>query len=223
MDSRSAGGAHSAAAPVLTSLMSTIVLLVRHGETDWNRSGRIMGSRPVPLNQNGLTQAARLALRLTALPAPALYSSPVVRARQTAEILASTLHVPVIEEPGLSEIGVGGWEGHYWNEFDGDPARVNFYRLPQETRPPGGETLGEVQQRAITAVEQALGCMKAGSAVFVSHADVIRTIVAHYLETDLQAMRQVQIGHASVTALTIKGSSGTLLCLNSLPDLDWLR
>jgi broad specificity phosphatase PhoE len=65
------------------------ILLVRHGETDWNRSGQIMGTRPVPLNQNGIVQAARLALQLTALPAPLLYSSPIVRARQTADILAS--------------------------------------------------------------------------------------------------------------------------------------
>ena len=200
-----------------------IILLVRHGETDWNRSSRIMGTRPVPLNQNGLTQSARLALQLTALPPAALYSSPVIRARQTAGILASTLHVPVIEEPGLSEIGVGEWEGRYWNEFEDDPARINFYRLPQEARPPGGETLGEVQQRAVASVKRAISQSDTSSAVFVTHADVIRTIVAHYLETDLQTMRHMQIGHASVTALAIKGSSGTLLCLNSLPDLGWLK
>jgi len=199
------------------------ILLVRHGETDWNRSGQIMGIRPVPLNQNGLTQAARLALQLAALPAPALYSSPVVRARQTADVLAATLHVPVIEEPGLSELGVGEWEGRYWNEFDGDPARVNFYRLPREARPPGGETLGEVQQRAVASVERATSHTYDKPAVLVTHADVIRTIVAHYLETDLQTMRHVQIGHASVTVLAITGSSGTLLCLNSLPDLGWLK
>ncbi|MSQ76835.1 MAG: histidine phosphatase family protein [Nitrospiraceae bacterium] len=222
VDSCTADGKHITAVSALSEHMPTI-LLVRHGETDWNRSGRIMGIRPVPLNQNGLTQSARLALQLTALPAPVLYSSPVVRARQTADILASTLHVPVIEEPGLSEIGVGEWEGRHWNEFDGDPARVNFYRLPQEARPPGGETLGEVQQRAIAAVERARARMKAGTAVLVTHADVIRTIVAHYLETDIQTMRHMQIGHASVTALEIAGSSGTLLCLNSLPDLGWLQ
>jgi len=200
-----------------------IILLVRHGETDWNRSGRIMGTRSVPLNQNGIAQAARLALELTALPAPTLYSSPVARARQTADILSSTLHVPVIEEPGLSEIGVGDWEGRYWNDFEGDPARMNFYLLPQEARPPGGETLGEVQQRAVAAVKRVLDGPGETSAVLVTHADVIRTIVAHYLETDLQTMRHMQIGHASVTALAITGSSGTLLCSNSLPDLGWLR
>jgi len=72
-------------------------------------------------------------------------------------------------------------------------------------------------------VERALSRMKAGAAVVVTHADVIRAIVAHYLETDLQTMRHIQIGHASVTALAITGSSGTLLCLNSLPDLGWLK
>lgn len=199
------------------------ILLVRHGETDWNRDGRIMGTRPVRLNQNGITQAARLAIQLTALPAPSLYSSPLVRTRQTADILSSTLRVPVVDEPGLSEIGVGEWEGRYWNEFEGDPVRMNFYRLPEDARPPGGETLGEVQRRAITAVEHIMRRAGATSAVLVTHADVIRTIVAHYLKTDLQTMRHMQIGHASVTALNIKGSSGTLLCLNSLPDLGWLK
>ncbi len=201
----------------------SILLLVRHGETDWNRSGRIMGARPVSLNQNGLTQAAWLALQLTALTAPALYSSPIIRARQTADILAATLHVPVTEEPGLSEIGIGEWEGRYWNEFDGDPARVNFYRLPEEARPPGGETLGEVQRRAVASVKRTISQTDKQSAIFVTHADVVRTIVAHYLEADLQTMRHAQIGHASVTALKITGSSGTLLCLNSLPDLAWLK
>ena len=200
-----------------------IILLVRHGETDWNRSGRIMGTRAVPLNQTGLTQAARLALELTALKAPALYSSPVMRARQTADVLAATLHVPVVEEHGLSEIGVGEWEGRHWNEFEGDPARVNFYRLPEEARPPGGETLGEVQRRAVAAVERAVRRAEKQASIFVTHADIIRTIVAHYLEATLQTMRHMQIDHASVTALRIDGTSVALLCVNSLPDLGWLK
>jgi len=203
--------------------MPTTILLIRHSETDWNLSGRIMGTRPVPLNQNGLTQAARLALELTALKSPALYSSPVARARQTADILASTLRLSVVEEPGLSEIGVGEWEGRYWNEFEGDPARINYYRLPEEARPPGGETLGEVQRRAVASVQRASDRAESHPAILVTHADVVKAIVAHYLEAPLQTMRHMRIGHASVTALAITGSSGTLLCLNSLPDLGWSR
>ncbi len=202
--------------------MATI-LLVRHGETDWNLSGRVMGTRPVPLNQQGLTQAARLALELTALESPTLYSSPVLRTRQTADILASTLRLSVVEERGLSEIGVGEWEGRYWNEFEGDPARINYYRLPEEARPPGGETLGEVQRRAVASVQRASRLAASRPAILVTHADVVKAIVAHYLEAPLQTMRHMQIGHASVTALAIDDSSATLLCLNSLPDLGWLR
>jgi len=200
-----------------------LLLLIRHGETDWNRSGRIMGERPVPLNQNGVTQAARLAIQLSALASPHLYASPMTRTKQTAEILAATLRATVIDEPDVREIGVGEWEGHHWNEFDGHPARCGWYTSPKDARPPGGETLAEVQQRAVAAMTRILGRKEKGPALIVTHADVIRTIVAHYLETDLQTVRHMQIDHASVTALAITGSSGRLLCLNSLPDLNWIK
>lgn len=222
MDEGPAGCKGGDAAGPVGDPMATI-LLVRHGETDWNRSGRVMGTRPVPLNQNGLTQAAQLAIQLTALNRPRLYSSPVARARQTADILASTLRVAVVEEPGLSEIGVGEWEGRYWSEFEGDPARVNYYRLPEEARPPGGEALGEVQRRAVASVQRAVREAHAQSAILVTHADVVKAIVAHYLEAPLQTMRHMQIGHASVTAFSIDEASTTLLCLNAQPDLAWLR
>src|SRR5437870_702928 len=70
--------------------MSTL-FLVRHGETDWNRSGQIMGERPVPLNRHGVAQAQRLAESLQGRPIEALYSSPVARALQTADILRAIL------------------------------------------------------------------------------------------------------------------------------------
>jgi broad specificity phosphatase PhoE len=200
-----------------------LVVLIRHGETDWNRSGRIMGLRPVPLNQNGITQAARLAIQLSALSSLHLYTSPMSRTKQTAEILAATLRATVTEEADLREIGVGDWEGHYWNEFDGHPARTDWYTSPHEVRPPGGETLAEVQQRAVAAVARILSLKERGPALLVTHADVIRTIVAHYLEMTLQTVRHLQIDHASVTTLAVTGSSGRLLCLNSLPDLNWIK
>jgi len=83
------------------------ILLVRHGETDWNRSGQIMGERPVPLNQNGEAQVKRLASFLKSRSIHALYSSPVARAIQTGEILASVLQVPLTADRGLTEIKVG--------------------------------------------------------------------------------------------------------------------
>lgn len=85
--------------------MATI-FLVRHGETDWNRSGQIMGEQPVPLNREGEAQTQRLATLLKDRLVHALYSSPVARTLQTAQILASALRKPVTADRGLTEIGV---------------------------------------------------------------------------------------------------------------------
>jgi broad specificity phosphatase PhoE len=196
------------------------VLLVRHGETDWNRSGQIMGAQPVPLNDHGCLQAHRLASFLRTRPIRRLYSSPVVRARQTAEIVGAALSLPLIVEAGLTEIGVGDWVGRYWRDLADAEVRLNFYTRPEEARPPGGETLREVQARAVTTVQRALAAADSGPIVMVSHADVLRTIVAHYLQVSLPTMRQMRIDHASVTALEITGSGADLLFLNHVPQSD---
>lgn len=198
------------------------IFLVRHGETDWNRSGRIMGEQPVPLNSLGEAQARRLAAFLRGRPFEAVYSSPATRARQTADILASTLDRPVTTDRGLTEIGLGEWEGRYWKDLADDLTRRNLYAAPEEARPPGGETLREVQSRAVAAVEQARSAEGAGALLFVSHADVVRAIVAHYLGFELRRIRQVRIDHASLTAVEVKGALADLLFLNYVPMPDRL-
>lgn len=200
------------------------ILLVRHGETDWNRSGQIMGERPVPLNQAGEIQAKQLAALLKNRPVHALYSSPVARTRQTADILAATLNVAVQTDRGLTEIGVGQWEGRFWKDLTDDIIRLNFYDNPSDARPPGGETLREVQARAVAAVERARAdaALDAGPLVFVSHADVVRAILAHYLRFDLQRVRQLRIDHASLTALRFEEGTVDLLYLNYPPNLNLL-
>lgn len=201
--------------------MATI-FLVRHGETDWNRSGQIMGEQPVPLNRQGEEQAQRLAALLTNRPVRGLYSSPVARTLQTARILASALQVPVTTDRGLTEIGVGQWEGRFWNDLTDEIVRQNFYSNPLEARPPGGETLGEVQARAVASVERArTGAAEGtGPLLFVSHADVVRAILAHYLRFDLKTVRQMRIDHASLTAFHVNESTVDLLCLNYTSDFN---
>ncbi|MGH7254985.1 MAG: histidine phosphatase family protein [bacterium] len=194
------------------------VFLVRHGETDWNRSGQIMGARPVPLNERGRSQAQRLARHLQRRPVEVLYSSPVARAIQTAHILSSALEISVRELPGLTEIGVGEWEGLFWKDLTDEIVRRNLYAQPKDTRFPGGETLLETQGRAVAALETALREMTARSFLFVSHADVIRSILAHYLDFDLQRVRQIRIDNASVTGLELNGGVVDLLFLNYLPE-----
>jgi broad specificity phosphatase PhoE len=120
-------------------------------------------------------------------------------------------------DKGLTEIGVGEWEGRYWTELSEDLSRRNLYAQPEEARPPGGETLREVQSRAVAAVERTRGEHHSDAVVLVSHADVVRAIVAHYLGFELRTIRQVRIDHASLTALEIKGPLADLLFLNYVP------
>ncbi|OLB01742.1 MAG: hypothetical protein AUH21_06775, partial [Nitrospirae bacterium 13_2_20CM_62_7] len=159
-----------------------------------------------------------LAESLQGRPIEALYSSPVARALQTADILSSALHLPVTVDGGLTEVGVGQWEGRYWKDLTDEIIRQNFYARPQEARPPGGETLHEAQNRAVAAVERAGAGVRAGCLLFVSHADVLRAILAHYLRIDLQTARQMRIDHASLTALDINGTVTDLLFLNLTAD-----
>jgi broad specificity phosphatase PhoE len=198
--------------------MATL-FLVRHGETEWNRSGQIMGHRPVPLSRHGQTQARHLAALLKGLPIHALLTSPIARAVQTAEILADVLGLPVTTEPGLTEIGFGAWEGQYWKDLADEIVRQNFYRCPTEARPPGGETLREVQTRAVEAVERATAQHPQAPLLCVSHADVIRAILSHYLQLDLAVVRQMRISHASLTIVELGAGTAELRCLNYPTDL----
>ncbi len=206
----------------------TTLLLVRHGETDWNRSGQIMGEQPIPLNQNGEADAQRLADLLRSRSLRTIYSSPVLRARQTAEILASAVRLPVRVDRGLTEINVGEWVGRFWRELTDDLVRRNFYSNPQDSRPPGGETLREVQTRVVSFVEGAMAealstSGDTGPLLLVSHADVVRAIIAHYLQWDLQTIRQVRIDHASLTALKVADGLADLLFLNHTATLQSLK
>jgi broad specificity phosphatase PhoE len=196
------------------------VLLVRHGETDWNRDGRVMGRLSVPLNTNGEAQVRRLASMLRAKAVVRICCSPVLRARQTGTILAESLQCPMNLEPGLTEVEMGEWETRYWKDFAGDPSRQNFYMLPEQARAPGGETLREVQTRAVGAVRRLRNSQERQTILLVTHADVIRVILAHFLTMELRTMRQVRIDPASVTALDLEPELTALLYLNVSPWRD---
>lgn len=195
------------------------ILLVRHGETDWNRTGQIMGDQPIPLNDSGQRQAHQLAAALKHRAVHAIITSPVLRAQQTAKILGAAMNSKVLPAIGLREIGLGEWVNFYWKDLVDEPARRDFYTNPKEARPPGGETLNEVQHRAVAAVKEALAAHPSGTLLFVSHADVIRTIVAHYLHADFLTLRHARIDHASVTALDLTAEGANLLCLNQTTGL----
>ncbi|HEX4526604.1 MAG TPA: histidine phosphatase family protein, partial [Gaiellaceae bacterium] len=123
----------------------TTLLLARHGETDWNREGRWQGWADPPLNENGRTQAHRLAEQLRSTPFDGVYSSDLSRAYETAQIVAAPHNVPVVADPGLREIDVGSWSGLTRAELEA--------RFPNGERP-DGETRDQHRARVHAAVER---------------------------------------------------------------------
>jgi broad specificity phosphatase PhoE len=200
-----------------------LIYLVRHGQTEWNRQRRVMGRLAIPLSEVGIQQIQRLAASLKSWPIEEVVSSPLVRATESAQIIATALGLPFEQIEGLTEVGVGKWEGRYWDELDSDPIMKEFDRTPSKTRAPGGENLREVQKRAVRAIEESLRKGTSSRILVVSHADTVRAIIAHYIKIGLDRSRQLQIDNASVSLLQINPERFRLLFLNYLPDPERLN
>ncbi len=194
---------------------ATYLLLIRHGENEWTRDGRLAGRTPhVHLNAKGREQAADLAELLRPQPIRAVYSSPLERCMETAQPLASVFGVPVCPEPGLIEVDYGAWMGGALKELAKLPEWQKVQHFPSTFRFPQGETLREVQQRAAAALEQIAAAHPNQVVAVVSHGDIIRTVLAHYLGTPLDLFQRLQISTASVSTLALVDGRPALLNLN---------
>lgn len=192
----------------------TRILLIRHALNDWVGK-RLAGWTPgIHLNDEGRRQAQELANRLAPLTIEAVYSSPLERAVETAEAIAGPRSLPVHTREGLGEVRIGEWTGRSIEELKGtrDWWAVQVY--PSGTRFPGGETFYETQSRAVQEVEAIRQAHPKGTVVIVSHADVIKAVVAHYLGLHLDLFQRLVISPASVTVLQFSEFGPRLLCLN---------
>jgi broad specificity phosphatase PhoE len=193
--------------------------LIRHGETDWNREGRIMGWAPVPINATGRAQIERLAERLASAPIRAIYTSPLQRTAESAAILAAPLGLSPQSDTRWIETKVTGWEGKLWSELEGHPIRERYYAAPNETRLPEGEKLAEVAQRAVAAVTSLIAQHPDEIIAVVTHSDLIRVTISHYIGQPLPASRQIRIDHGTLSILEIENNVGALRLLNAPPEL----
>ena len=157
----------------------TLLTLVRHGQTDWNLARRIQGSSDIPLNLTGEAQALTAAGLLAAGSFDAIYSSPLIRAHRTAEIIAAELGLGEPEAvPGVREREFGEGEGLLVGEY---LERYGNWQTPV----PGAESLAEVRERAIAALEDIARAARRRSApiaeslLVVTHGGVIRSLLSH--------------------------------------------
>lgn len=187
--------------------MGTIIL-VRHGENDWSRKNKLAGLIPgVHLNETGHQQAQNAAQRLAPLPIKAIYSSPVTRCLETAGYIADTHNLSVKKVKAIAEVEYGEWEGKKIKKLAQAPLWRAVQFFPSRMRFPQGEALREVQFRAIQAIEEIAARHENELVVVVSHADVIRLVLAHYLGVHIDLFQRLIISPASASVLAL-GSDG---------------
>lgn len=201
--------------------MRGIALLMRHGETAWNREGRVMGRNPIELDADGRAQV-QAAIPFARLIEPELIiTSPLARARQSAEIIAAGMGgISVAEDPQLSEVMYGRWEGMVYDDLIEDPDYIHYREHPLDAPTPGGETITQVQSRGVEAVRRAIGDNSGRRILFVSHGDIIRTVLCHFMRLELAHFRRIRVDNAAFSGFQLIGDFAEMKFLNLLPDPD---
>jgi broad specificity phosphatase PhoE len=156
----------------------TTILLARHGETDWNREGRFQGHADPPLNDTGRAQAARLAVELADVELAAVYSSPLRRALETAEVVAAAHDLTPIPLDALREVDVGSWQGLTRPEIETRFPDQFARWLDYEQGWADGETYEDMSQRVVAALLE-LAVEHGGKQILaVTHGGPIRAAFA---------------------------------------------
>lgn len=160
----------------------TRIILVRHGQTEWNRVERFRGQIDLALNKTGQAQARKAARRLTGMPITAVYSSPLRRALETAGPTAQQLGLPVQPLPGLMDINYGEWQGRTPSEVSQQYPDLyqQWMDAPHTVSFPGGESLEDVRYRAIAALEQMI-LQHTGHVLLVAHQVVNKVLLCAML------------------------------------------
>jgi probable phosphomutase (TIGR03848 family) len=196
-----------------------IMFLVRHGATD-QTGKRLYGRKPgIHLSELGREQAAEMARRLAALPIEAVYASPLERCMETADPIADALGLEVRPEPGMLETDMGAWTGKTFGQVGRSRLWRRILAVPSSERFPEGESLAEVQGRAVAAMET-IGRQARGPAVVVSHGDPIRLVLAHYAGVHLDLFQRLNVTPGSVSVVATGDRGPRLLRLNDTGRLD---
>ena len=195
---------------------ATRLIVIRHGETLWNRATRIQGHTDIPLSPLGLAQAERLAQALADEPLAAVYASDLSRARRTAEAVAARHGLAVHEEPGLRERAFGRFEGLTWQEIDqGYPEDAARWRRREPDFPVGGgESLVTFSARCLAAARLAAAAHRGHSIALVAHGGVLDCLYRAATRVALDAPRSWQLGNATINRLLATPDGFTLIGWN---------
>lgn len=184
------------------------ILLIRHGQTDWNRVERFRGRADLDLNQTGLRQAQAIAERAAPLNIAFLYSSPLRRAWRTAEIISKRLGLTPQPSESLLDIDYGEWEG--LSPTEAEIKYPELYALwresPHQVKFPGGESLAEVERRAAAFLKSLREQHPEQTIGLVSHKIVCQVLICHILGLELSHLWQIEQEVATINFFIKQGS-----------------
>ena len=203
------------------SATERVLYIVRHGATDWNQSGRIQGHIDIPLNDAGLAQARLASRRLALLGATALYSSDLLRAYETAQIIGRCVGLGVVQKPGLREINFGVWQGLSSAQIrERDPEVYAARRAnPYDVAPAGAETWRQFYDRAVQAIQEILATTAAQCLIVVTHSGVCTVIGLRALGFDCTGKRTFESHNCGIHTIAVQGEIWRVVALNDVMHL----
>jgi probable phosphoglycerate mutase len=194
--------------------VTATLLLIRHAahvELGRTLSGR---RRDVALSAEGLEQAEIVADLLAVEPIAAVYSSPRERAYYTARQIADAHELKVQISDPLDEVEFGEWTGRSFDDLEGDPAWGEWNEARGTARPPGGESMAEAVGRATAALEAIAAEHSGASVACVSHCDIVRGVIAHYLGLPLDNLLRFDVDPASVSRVALGSWGARIMTIN---------
>ncbi|MCP5096041.1 MAG: histidine phosphatase family protein [Chloroflexi bacterium] len=200
--------------------MTTTLLLIRHGQTDWNVAGRWQGHADIPLNETGKAQANALAERLADWPIKAIYSSDLMRCVQTATAVSNTTGITPIYNPIWRERDVGEFSG-----FTSQQVREKFPEVWKNAKrgmvdPPNGEAFLDLRKRSMAAFEETIAQHNGDMIAVFSHGGVLHTLIAQIIGIDKDEFGRFTLrGNTGISIIEIEEHGARLTLLNDVNHL----
>lgn len=195
---------------------TTKLYLIRHGETEQNKTGVLMGSTDTPLNDHGRLQAASLGERLNALEVDTIFSSPLSRAVETASLVFGE-EAQIITDSSLQEFHFGEWEGMHFSEIAKQYPEIWKLWLTdwEQTHIPGGEAFPAFKHRVISVVEEIIRYHPGKRVAVVSHGGCIRSLLAHFFcESVSKGYWKFKVDNATLSEIEFMGELPILIRFN---------
>ncbi len=195
--------------------MATIYL-IRHGQTDWNKKKRFRGRADVPLNDHGRREAEALAKHLSAIRADACYSSPLSRARETAEIIARPHSLDVMTNDGIIDVDYGEWQGLSEDRAREEHAEIyqRWRERPHHTKFPNGESLTMVRKRALASLEAIRADNPDGVVLVVAHRVVTKVVMCAVLGLGNAAFWRIRQDNCAYNVIELSLNGAVIVAVN---------